>query len=122
MIIIRGGDDKDFENFQENFIKYQQRFGLSGWQVYFKHEPLEKVFATVTFRLVDMVATVRLNSKLQDKDIPFKGVKRNTKHEALHLLVGRLEQIAESRYTSADEIYEAAEELVNKLDGLISDD
>ena len=66
-----------------------------------------------------MVATVRLNSKLPNKDKPFKDIKGSAKHEALHLLVGRLEQNGRYRFTSENEIYESVEELVFKLESLI---
>lgn len=113
--------DKDFEDFQEHFKEYQHRFGLTGYKVYFKYEPLDSSFASVSINQGEMVATVRLNSKLPDKDKPFKDIKRSAKHEALHLLLGRLEQNAHHRYTSENEIYEATEELVFKLEELIGD-
>lgn len=68
-----------------------------------------------------MVVTVWLNSKLSDKDKPFKDIKRSAKHEALHLLVGRLELNGRYRYSSESEICEAVEELVFKLEELIED-
>ena len=66
-----------------------------------------------------MVATVRLNSNLPEKDKPYKDIKRSAKHEALHLLVGRLELNGRYRYLAETEIYEATEELVFRLEKLI---
>jgi len=66
-----------------------------------------------------MVATVRLNNKLPKKDREYKDIKRSAKHEALHLLVGRLEHNGYCRYSTENEIYEAAEEIVHKLEELI---
>ena len=110
---------QDFELFQQEFKKWQYRFGLTGYKVYFKHEPLDGSFASINVNQGDMIATVRLNSTLPDKDKPFRDIKRSAKHEALHLLVGRLEQDGRYRYASESEIYEAGEELVNKLEELI---
>jgi len=107
----------DFTQFQRWFKHYQEKFGLLGWKVYFKYEPIDGYFADTTFKLGDMVATVRLNS--EDKDNPNKDVKRSAKHEALHLMIGRLENNGRARYISSDEIYETAEELVHKLEELI---
>ena len=109
----------DFKEFQKWFNFYQAKFGLTGYKVYFKHEPLENSFADITFNLLDMVATVRLNSVLLDKDKGHSSSKTSAKHEALHLLVGRLEQNGRYRYTSENELYETTEELVRKLEGLI---
>ena len=111
----------DFELFQQEFNKWQHHLGLTGYKVYFKHEPIESSFANIHINQGGMVATVTLNSKLPDKDIPFKDVKRSAKHEALHLLVGRLEHNGRYRYSSENEIYEAVEELVFKLEELISE-
>lgn len=116
----RGFDMKrDFILFQREFKAWQKLFGLTGYQVYFKHEPLDSSFASITIRQGDMVATVKLNSKVPDKDKPHQDIKRSAKHEAIHLLVGRVEQNGRYRFTSENEIYEATEELVVRLEGLI---
>jgi hypothetical protein len=111
--------NKDFELFQSEFKKWQVKFGLTGYQVYFKYEPFDDGFADMQINQTAMVVTVRLSSKLPDKDKPYKDIKRTAKHEAIHLLVGRLEQNGRYRYSSSDEIYEATEELVVKLEDLI---
>ena len=109
---------KDFELFQSEFKKWQNRFGLTGYKVYFKYEPIDS-FASISINLAEMVATVRLNSKLPDKDEPHKDIKQSAKHEALHLLIGRLDENGRYRFTTSGEIYESAEELVIKLEDLI---
>ena len=110
---------KDFKDFQKYFKHYQKLFGLTGYQVYFKYEPIEESFANISINQTSMVVTVRLNSNLPEKDIPFKDIKRTAKHEAIHLLVGRLEQNGRYRYSSENEIFEAVEELVNRIWDLI---
>ena len=109
----------DLEKFRLHFTKYQKLFGLTGYKVYFKYEPLEDSFAEISIKQVDMVVTVRLNSKLPSKDKQYKDIVRSAKHEAIHLLLGRLENRAKSRYVDSDEIYEAVEEIVFKLEALI---
>lgn len=113
--------DKDFPLFQKEFKRWQQRFGLTGYEVHFKYEPIDDAFAEISLDQEEMTATVRLNSKLSDKDKPHKDIKRDAKHEALHLLSGRLQADGKERFISATEIYEATEELVNRLMGLIND-
>ena len=109
----------EFKLFQKYFLEYQKLFGLGGYKVYFKHEPLADGFANITVAQADMVATVRLNSALSDREKPFMDVKQSAKHEALHLLLMRLEQLADYRYAQTSEICESVEELVHKLEGLI---
>lgn len=112
---------KDFDEFQKEFKKYQKLFGLTGYRVYFKYEPIDGSFANIQINQGEMVVTVRLNSKLPDKDKPFNDIKRTAKHEAIHLLVGRVEQNGRYRYVSENEIYESVEELVFRLEGLVKD-
>jgi len=112
--------NKDFSDFQKYFKEYQKEFGLNGYEVYFKYEPLEKNFAEIRFGERTQVAIVVLNSNLPDKDKPFKDIKQDAKHEAIHLLLYRLESSAKWRYASEAEMDEAVEELVIKLEDLIN--
>lgn len=109
----------DFLKFQQHFKKYQQLFGLTGYGVYFVCEPLDGCYANITVDEENKVATVRLNAVCSSANKPFKDVVRSAKHEALHLLIYRLEHLAHSRFTRAEEIGQACEEIVFKLEGLI---
>lgn len=112
--------NKDFKLFQQEFIKWQKYFGLTGYNVYFKFEPVDGCFARIDVNSADMVVTVTLNSKLDKKAEPFKDIARSAKHEAIHLLLARLEDRACSRYAEAREISDTIEELTFKLENLIS--
>ena len=111
--------NKDFALFQKEFKKWQKLFGLTGYRVYYEYEPEDGCFASLTVDQGNMVATVKLNNKLPDKDKPHRDVRRSAKHEAIHLLVSRLEKNGRYRYTSESEIYESTEELVFRLENLI---
>ena len=113
--------NKEFNEFQEEFKRYQDKFGLNGWQVYFKHEPLNGSFARIIPAKEGMVATVKLNSKLAKKHQEFNNVKQHAKHEVIHLLLARLTCEANYRFADKDELATAEEELVNKLCSLIKD-
>jgi len=112
--------NKDFALFQKEFKKWQRLFGLTGYKVYFKYESIDSSFADIEINQGEMVAIVRLNSKLPDRDKSYKDIKRSAKHEAIHLLVSRLEKNGRYRYTSEVEICEATEELVFRLENLIN--
>ncbi|MCJ7458357.1 MAG: hypothetical protein MUP17_05140 [candidate division Zixibacteria bacterium] len=111
--------NKDFALFQSEFKKWQKLFGLTGYKVYFKYEPLDSSYASISVNQDSMVATVRLNSKVSDEARPYKDVKESAKHEAIHLLIGKLEEYGHYRYSSKHEIDEASEELTVKLESLI---
>ena len=119
-MVLKLKKSRDFKTFQAEFTRRQKQFGLLGYKVYFKYEPLEDAFAEIRWdRHADMAATVALNSKLGEKDKPFKNPRRQAKHEALHLLIMRLESCSRRRFVGEEEIYGAAEELVRRLDSLI---
>lgn len=84
--------------------------------MYFKYELLEDGFADITLTQNDMVATVRLDSKSPHKD---RHPLQSAKHEAIHLLLGRLDHCARCRYVESEQIDEAVEEIVFKLEDLI---
>ena len=109
----------DFADFKRYFKEYQRKFGLAGYRVYFKHQPMGGYFAEVSYRQNEMVATVKFNSKLKDAGAGWRDIKGHAKHEALHLLVARLSHLAATRFAVEDQIDEAEEELINKLEGLI---
>lgn len=105
----------DFEIFKKEFTYYQKLFGLTGYKVYFKSEHFEDCFADITIDHKDSVATVRLN----DTPSPDRHVKDSAKHEALHLLFCKIESLADNRYIRKEEVSQATEELVFKLENLI---
>lgn len=113
--------NKDFEDFKKYFTEYQKWFGLTGYSTYFKYEPIDNGFASITMQKGDMVATVRLDSERNGDDKTLKNVKSLAKHEAIHLLIGRLNCLAGERFATSAEIYEACEELAYKLEGLIKE-
>ena len=109
----------EFGMFREEFEKYQRMFGLLGYRVFFESGPFGDDFAGIKIELEGMSASVKLNSKLPAWEKPFKDVKRHAKHEALHLLIGRLYELGKTRCVSGSDLYEAAEELVHKLEVLL---
>jgi hypothetical protein len=111
----------EFQTFQDYFKKYQEKFGLSGYSVYFEYKPVDDVFACVNANTISRTATVTLNSKLPTKDRPHKDIHRTAKHEALHLLLDHFKDLAYSRFVGRDSINETEEELVIKLSKLIPD-
>lgn len=113
---------KDFELFQSEFKKWQQRFGLTEYMVYFCHKPLgDNIMAEVEFCDEELTVTVSLNSELDEENKQIRDVRADAKHEALHLLVRKLAHCGMSRYVTGGDIHEATEGLVHKLEGLIGE-
>ncbi len=109
----------DFQDFKKHFKYYQEKFGLNGYKIYFKNESLDGTFASIFAVPKDAVATVKFNKSLSKEERPFACAQRSAKHEAIHLLLARFSDLAESRCVSRDELSAAEEELTTKLGGLI---
>ena len=109
----------DFQLFQSEFIAWQERFGLTGYRVYFREELLDDKLASVSADMKTMAVMVTLNSEPEARQ--FNDVEYTAKHEAIHLLLLKLEYMGKERYTSEDVIDRESEELVHKLHALIPD-
>jgi len=117
--------EKDFEVFKEHFNGYVEKFGLTGYQIYFDFSVLkessESSFASITSDSLSMIANVEYNKFIPQEAIKNINIKKTAKHEAIHLLLGKLDNLARARYVTPPEIRTEVEELVNKLTDLIGD-
>ena len=107
--------NKPYEEFKTEFRKWQEKFGLMGYKIYFRCEPIDLALADITVNQTSMLATVRFNPEHQDDRTPAS----SGKHEAIHLLVQRVREMAYERFLRECEVEEAVEELVIKLEELI---
>ena len=105
-----------FELFKRECKKWIDGFELNNWEVHFSHVALKKGDkAALDWRIDGYVAWIELALEWGEGEVNEKNIKYTAKHEVLHLLTGRLLAQGRSRYISAAEIDEAAEELVQKL-------
>lgn len=112
---IRKTTQKEFGQFKRTFTKYQNLFGLNGYEIYFKLQPVDYAFATISVNQEEMTATITLASEIQESDIPFIDVDKSAKHEATHLLLARLSYLIHKREYLQSEAIGAEEEVVNKI-------
>lgn len=113
---------KQFNLFKSECLRWADKFGLDGWRLDFYLEKLKGAQASVTRSYEGCVAEVRLDTeiKIDDDGNYDQVVKESAKHEMIHALLGNLSALASSRYVQGDEIYKAEEELVRKLEKIIS--
>ena len=112
-------ESRELVTFKREFERYQNLFGLTGYKIYFEHVPLNDNFAQINCNQHDMCAAVRLNSEPHPAIKSHSNPKRSAKHEAIHLMLNKITDLATQRYIKQGEIYEAEEELVYKLENLI---
>lgn len=107
---------KDFELFKKECDKWLKKLGLDYFKIIYKWENLDNYNIDGGSNTGDHVgyATISLDTDIQEEHTPFD-VKETAQHEVIHLLPKRLEELAYQRHATRTEIYNATEELVNKL-------
>ena len=107
-----------FKVFKKEYKRRVKQFGINDWQIYIDQCKLDNARACLARNLKGRAATAWLTTEWDEK-IKEKDLKATAKHEALHLLIGRVAELAQQRFVSSSEFFEAEEELVQKLDRLI---
>ena len=105
---------QDLREFQKEFMKYVELFGLKGYSVLFGLEEIDGGHAEIRVNIRDRVATVVLSTAKHEKH--FQTMRDCAKHEALHLLIARLEDLAKRRYVTPGDISEECEGIVEILE------
>jgi len=112
--------EKHFNLFKEECLRWQNLFELHNWELHFKWEATESARASINYTLTGYVASLFLAKEWANyEEILDKDIEMVAKHEMIHLLIGRLEQVGSVRFASEDELSEAEEELVRKLEYII---
>ena len=113
---------KQFELFKKECRKWANMFELNGWRFDFLLDDLGKHQAEANVNYLGCVATIKLDIRLtkSKEDTWTNLVKLNAKHEIIHILLGNLATLGNSRFITSDEIVKAEEELVRKLENIIT--
>ncbi len=104
---------KDFDIFKGECQKWIKIFGLHNWNVIFEQKQLQVGrFAEMSTNSGAMSAIISLTIETRYG----KGdIKNHARHEVSHLLLGKLSDLAVSKFTTSDEIYKVEEEITNIL-------
>jgi hypothetical protein len=109
--------EEHFQVFIAEFKRLVNKLELNNWRVDFVLQKDLGSFGRCIADIGGYVATIMLCDEWDDSIRPLttKTLKETAKHEINHLMIARLECQAKSRFVSAAEVGEAAEELVRKL-------
>jgi hypothetical protein len=110
---------RDYERFKAEFRRWQLLLGLTDTKVYFEHGHCDKAYATIYWDCEGRVATVTFADKLSGDGvmIGYDPISAG-RHEALEMLVARLDSIAKSRYCFPDDIAEEKHAIIRRLEHL----
>ena len=112
--------NKKLELFKKWFIHYQYIFGLTGYRITFAFCDIGNNLAQLATDHGLMIATASLSNNLPKNQRSNSNIKDHAKHEAIHLLLARFSYNAWGRFVTKPEMVETEEEVVNKLENLIT--
>jgi len=114
---------KDFALFKAEFLRWQNRLGLTHYRAVFRHVQIQDCFANITINHPGKIATVRLTVDLEADDAAAFDPVRSGRHEALHLLLGRLAWLGQNRFSVySGDLDEEEESIVRRLENLLNED
>ncbi len=104
------------KEFQKSFLQWCDQFGIKEYRYLFLTRTFtDDVRASLDVDQSTKVACVTLDSRVVNED----EIEEFAKHEAIHLLVNKLFDVALKRYVTEDEICKEEETLVRILERLI---
>lgn len=116
--------EKDFEYFKQRCLYWKSVLGLSRYDFYFQFggdkEDEGRFYGTVISTSSSMGATFNLCKTWKpERPVIRSEIDRLALHEVLHVLFTRFRELAESRYTSKNEIENEEEAVVTALTSVI---
>lgn len=110
---------KDFETFRGFALEWQEKLGLKDWHLYFYHEQIGDSFADTTASPSGRCASIRFNTKWQDRETNDVELRECALHEVLHVMTAPVMNEARARF--ADEYALECEEhaIVTRLTNYI---
>ena len=115
---------KHFEIFKKSCEYWIDELKLDNWEVHYRWRKSRENRASMNTNLSGYIATMFLSrewsnyDKITKKEIE-EEIKTAAKHEIIHLLLARLSGNGSSRFISSDDLVEAEEELVRKLEKIL---
>ncbi len=108
--------DDDFKDFQNAFMQYVELLNLRDWRITFTRKPLNDCFAELLSDPEGCCATASLSTEIDDGAKRHFNAAASGKHEAIHLLLVKLQHLAQSRFVSESQISTETERLVRILE------
>ena len=110
---------EDFKIFKDEFIKWQKRLGLQGYEIRFEVAKDDANYASIAIAERSKTALVTFSKFIKERDKPWHDPKAHAKHEVIHLLLHRLVYLGQERYTISGEILQEWEKLVVILEKVL---
>ena len=104
-----------FKAFKESFLAWQIKLGLTQYQPYFYHEPLDDPYADIIVNELEKICSVRMCTDLNSINLKSFQPQVHGDHECIHLAVNRLGWLGQQRCIENCDLNEESEALVRRL-------
>ena len=114
---------KHYELFKAECERWIQFFGLTEWSYYFSFENGKENMAHIYINNIGKCCTINLSNEWvefpdKNQDIE-EQIKVSAFHEIAHLLSGDLIELGRSRFVTEDQIIEAEETFVRRMENTV---
>ena len=111
---------KDFEKFKKAFNEYVEAYGISGWQIIFRHTDLDAAYACISTDIEGRHSIVTLGKSWPDSEKDaWLSLELTARHEVIHLLLAEMTELARRRHVGASQLDLEEERLVRILEELL---
>ena len=110
---------EDFKIFKDEFIKWQKKLGLQGYEIRFEVTRDDANYASIAITEGSKTALVTFSKFIKERDKAWHDPKAHAKHERIQLLLHRLVYLGQQRYTNPGEINQEWEKLVIILEKVL---
>jgi hypothetical protein len=104
---------RHLNTFRRHVLRYMALFGVTGWQTEFHLGKVEEGMACV--QVLQRRVDITLAEEWEDEEPTEDRLRAKAKHETFHIFLAPFSQLANKRYATKDELYDAEEELVEML-------
>lgn len=110
----------DFERFKKEFMRLVDVLGLKGYRYVFYQKRLNNSYATLDINENGKSVCANLTNEIpKSEGQGWISPEAQAKHEAIHLLIFRLEYLGMQRYITPVEFDEGAEAIVRVLEKVL---
>jgi len=112
---------RQFKIYRETCQKWIDIFGLKNWRITFRHLPMPiDVAAQCTWYTESGSCYLDFNKETNsDCDFSESEIKRYAFHEVMHLVLGRINTLAECRYIQQEEIDQEVHAVIRLFENVI---
>jgi hypothetical protein len=105
----------DFDYFVKRCKHWIKVLGINGWEIEYKHTNLPGQLARWGGDSVSMHTTLYLGIDWEETEPTKKELDLTALHEVLHLLLGEIQNLGDTRYTTEDHWHSAIHVVINRL-------